>query len=648
MKKIAYALILLSSLFSFSHAEDNKSYTTEKRSNSVVYIIPVVFHVLHNYGPENISDAQILDQLEILNQDFRKLNADTANIDSAFQGVAADCEIEFRLASIDPNGNCTNGIDRVQTMLTYNANDNSKINSWPNNKYLNIWVVSSLQNSIVGATGTFPGGNDSLDGLICLSNYVGSIGTGSLATFRTITHELGHYFNLFHPWGSGTLGVTCGDDGISDTPETMGWSNCVPNGSICNPPIIENVQNFMEFSYCRIMFTEGQKTKMHVTLNSSISGRNNLWSPANLLATGITQGPQICTPVADFYIDHRLICEGSDVTYYDLSWNSNVTNRSWSFPGGTPSTSTDSAVTVNYPTAGNYSATLIVSNATGIDSITRTFFVYVTGTASSFIPYSESFEDTASFPGVNGIILNEDNGTSWTRTTTAASSGIASIMIDNFTNSAGQIDEWVLPTFDFSSFIQPITMTFDVANAQRTVSSNDKLSFSGSFNCGENWIQRYNKSGSSLATTSSIVATNFIPNATQWRSDTINLNPFDMLPSIRFKFTNTSDNGNNIYIDNINITALIINVDETEDIQLGFSIYPNPTIEASTIQFKLSSKQNVNLQVKNILGQTISNVLNEEMESGLHEVKLPSLQKGIYMIDLYTGNKHHVRRLIVS
>ncbi len=91
-----------------------------------------------------------------------------------------------------------------------------------------------------------------------------------------------------------------------------------------------------------------------------------------------------------------------------------------------------------------------------------------------------------------------------------------------------------------------------------------------------------------------------------------------------------------------------MNVDEMDEIQLGFALYPNPTSDASTVQFKLSGKQLVSLEVKNILGQTISNVHNDELDGGLHEIKLPSLPKGIYMIDLYTGNKHHVRRLIVS
>ena len=679
MKKILLAFILATTIASVTNAQEKHCYTTEmdneatlnnpdmlrqrqnletfiqqygkaeRRNNSVVYVIPIVFHILHNYGEENISDAQVLDQVRILNRDFRRTNADTVNIVPAFQGMAADIEVEFRLPSIDPNGNCTNGIDRVQTMLTYSANNQSKINGWPNNKYLNVWVANSLENTGAAAYAHYPGGNNAVDGIMNLHSYLGSIGTSSEGRSRTLTHEIGHYLNLAHVWGStNSPGVACGDDNVSDTPETKGWSSCVPSGSICNPPIIENVQNYMEYSFCEYMFTEGQKTRMRATLNSSVSGRNNLWTPANLLATGVTQGPQVCTPIADFNVNKRLACEGGDITFYDLSWNATVTNRVWSFPGGVPSTSTDSAPVVNYPVAGNYSASLTVNTASGADSITRTALVYITGSQQTSVPFVESFEDTASFPGATGFILNEDNSTTWTRVTNAASAGSASIRINNYTNVRGQIDDWIMPTLDFSNITSPVTMTFDVANAQRDSTSDDRLTFSGSLNCGANWIPRYNKSGASLATTTSLVVTNFTPNATQWRQESLSLNPFKLLPNIRFKFSNISDRGNNTYIDNINITGMIVNVDEIDEIQLGFALYPNPTTEASTVEFKLSQRQSVSLEVKNILGQTISNVINGELDGGLHEIKLPALPKGIYMIDLYTGNKHHVRRLIVS
>ena len=681
MKKILLAFVLAASIATVSSAQEHRCYssemnnqalsnnpdlvrqtqelenfiqqyaTVERRNNAVVYVIPIVFHILHNYGAENISDAQILDEVRILNRDYRRLNADTIDLVPAFVGLAADAEIEFRLPSIDPNGNCTNGIDRIPTLLTYNADDQSKLNPWPRDKYLNIWVANSLENTAAAAYAYLPGSvpSPAVDGILSRHNYIGSIGTSDENSSRTLTHEIGHCLNLQHPWGSTNQpGVSCGDDQVSDTPITMGWTSCVLTGSVCNPPVIENVQNYMDYSYCDVMFTAGQVARMRITLNSSVSQRNNLWTSTNLLATGVTQGPQICTPNADFNVNNRLVCQGGDVTFYDLSWNAQVTTRSWSFPGGVPSTSSDSAPVVNYPNPGVYEATLVVSNSTGSDSITRTDLIYVSGPQQETVPFIESFEDTSSFPGSTGFVLNYDNGTTWSRVTNAAVSGVASIKINNYTNTRGQIDEWVMPTLDFSNITSPVVMTFYVANAQRNTTSNDELSFSGSYNCGANWVPRYNKSGATLKTTTGVVSTNFTPNASQWRMETVTLNPFKLLPNIRFKFTNTSDRGNNTFIDSINITGTIVNVDEMDEIQLGFALYPNPTTESSTVQFKLSKKQSVSLEVKNILGQTISNIVNADLDGGMHEIKLPALPKGIYMIDLYTGNKHHVRRLIVS
>ena len=254
MKKILLAFVLAASIATVSSAQEHRCYssemnnqalsndpslvrqtqelenfiqqyaTVERRNNGVVYVIPIVFHILHNYGAENISDAQILDEVRILNRDYRRLNADTIDLVPAFVGLAADAEIEFRLPSIDPNGNCTNGIDRIPTLLTYSANDQSKLNPWPRDKYLNIWVANSLENTGAAAYAYLPGSvpSPAVDGILSRHNYIGSIGTSDENSSRTLTHEIGHCLNLQHPWGSTNQpGVSCGDDQVSDTPITM-------------------------------------------------------------------------------------------------------------------------------------------------------------------------------------------------------------------------------------------------------------------------------------------------------------------------------------------------------------------------------------------------------------------------------------------
>ncbi len=642
---------------------DLEDFTTQYKNNALVqhtgtrqiYVIPVVFHILHQYGPENISDAQVIDAVNIMTRDFRKLNDDTVDIIPAFKSIAADCEIEFRLATLDPNGNCTNGIEHIYTDKTNNADDDSKLNPWPNNKYLNIWTAYSLGLSGAAAYAQYPGGWGPTDGVMSLANYVGSIGSSSVYHSRVLTHEVGHYLNLSHVWGSNNSpGVACGDDNVSDTPISIGWNQCILAGAYCNPPIVENVQNYMEYSYCDKMFTQGQKIRMLATLNSPIGGRNNLWNSANLIATG-TDGSTsaICVPTADFTVANFYSCAGAPVQYIDQSWNAPVTSRNWSFPGGNPSTSIDSAPSVNYLAAGIYNATLVVTSAGGTDSITKNATVRITAAPIRTMPFTEDFEDTASFPGIDGWVDNPDNSISgtWTKVSNAntTAGGSHSIKINNYNNTVGQIDSWITPSIDFSNVSYPIYVSFKVANAQRNNTSNDELRLYYSANCGQSWSSiGYNKSGSVLSTVG-ILNSSFTPfTAGQWRLENANANPTHNKANVRFKFQNTSDRGNNIYIDDINITGNIVGIDETEELQTGFALYPNPSLGTSKVSFALNKNGNVIIGVKNILGQTLETSPVKNLSSGMHEYTLPVLTPGIYLVEVTVNNKRFVRKLIVS
>ncbi len=642
---------------------DLEDFTTQYKNNARVqhtgtrqiYVIPVVFHILHQYGPENISDAQVIDAVNIMTRDFRKLNDDTVDIVPAFKSIAADCEIEFRLATIDPNGNCTNGIERIYTDKTYNADDDSKLNPWPNNKYLNIWTAYSLGLSGAAAYAQYPGGWSLTDGVMSLANYVGSIGYSSLFHSRVLTHEVGHYLNLSHVWGSNNSpGVACGDDNVSDTPISIGWNQCILTGAYCNPPIVENVQNYMEYSYCDKMFTQGQKTRMLATLNSPIGGRNNLWTSTNLIATG-TDGSTaaICIPTADFTVATFYSCAGSPVQYIDQSWNAPVTSWNWSFPGGNPATSIDSAPLVYYSAAGIYNATLVVTSAGGTDSITKNSTVRITAAPMRTMPFTEDFEDSASFPGIDGWVDNPDNSISgtWTRVSNAntTAGGSHSIKINNYNNTAGEVDSWITPSIDFINVSYPINVSFKVANAQRNNSSTDELRLYYSINCGQTWSSTgFNKSGAVLST-SGILTSNFTPvNAGQWRLENVNTNPVQNKANVRFKFQNTSDRGNNIYIDDINITGNIVGIDEADELQTGFALYPNPSYGTSMVSFSLNKNGNVVIGVKNILGQTLVTIPDKNLSSGTHEYTLPFLTPGIYLVEVTVNNKRFVRRLVVS
>jgi len=167
-----------------------------ERSTAAVKVIPVVVHVIHYGGPENISREQIIDQIDSLNKDFQLQNADTVNIPAVFKPLAGNPQIEFRLAQLDPNGQCTDGIVRVYSPLTYNARNNVKsLSYWPSNKYLNFWIVNSIANTngspgMVIGFAQFPGGDPLTDGVVIKYDFMGSIqaAAGSNNNGRTATH----------------------------------------------------------------------------------------------------------------------------------------------------------------------------------------------------------------------------------------------------------------------------------------------------------------------------------------------------------------------------------------------------------------------------------------------------------------------------
>jgi PKD repeat protein len=617
-----------------------------------LYIIPVVFHIIHQYGAENISDAQIKDAIRTLNEDFRKRNADTAQTVAEFRPIAADCEIEFRLAQLDPFGQPTNGIERIASPYTNKGNDTAKLNPWPRNMYLNIWVVKFVPGGFA-AFATYPGGAPEKDGILALHTYIGAIGTSQLLNSHTLSHEAAHYLNIQHVWGNTNAPeVNCGDDLVSDTPITKGHNNkCPLTDQTCTPGTNENVQNFMEYSYCFTMFTKGQKTRMHAALNGTASDRNNLWTVNNLIATGITTVPKLAK--ADFQSNNvdNVVCQGGNLKFTDYSWNGRPTSWNWAFEGGTPATSTDSIPVVTYPNAGRYDVQLTVSNSTGTVSATKKDFITVEPvTGYSNKPYfSEGFE-TDTIPNADWEVRFNAPGNNWKRTNLAALNGTYSAMIHNTTESNTFVNELVAPAVDMTVITGPnLVLAFDVAYAKRVSSSDDKLQIYVSSDCGKNWSMR--KLITSLKMSNGLIETgNFIPNSSQWTQQTVPLTSYASCKNLLCKFTFTSNGGNNVYIDNINITGSL-GIKEEFANHLNMMVYPNPMNDNSRVSFELEQKEQVTISIQDVVGRTVSTVFTGIAGAGHHEYPVAGnskLSAGIYFVN-FTDSKHTVsEKLIIN
>ena len=239
--------------------------------------IPVVVHVVWNKEEQNISDAQIQSQMDVLNKDFRKSNPDISQVPSPWNGLTADLEIEFFLATEDPDGNPTSGITRTQTSaVSFDTDDRVKSeatggqDAWPTDSYLNIWVCK-LGRGLLGYA-QFPGGPAETDGVVITYTGFGTTGT-ALPPFdkgRTATHEIGHWLNLYHIWGDDGTGCT-GTDEVDDTPNQAGnnWG-CpkFPHITCNNGPNGDMFVNYMDYTddRCMFMFTQGQATRVNACL----------------------------------------------------------------------------------------------------------------------------------------------------------------------------------------------------------------------------------------------------------------------------------------------------------------------------------------------------------------------------------------------
>jgi len=625
-----------------------------------VKIIPTVIHIIHNYGDENITKAQVLDAMQIVNEDFNAMNSDLSTIISQFQGIIGNVEIEFRLAQLDPSGNCTDGITRTVTPLTNDAGENVKgLISWNTSRYMNIWVVGDIASG-AGGYAYLPGfaPTASQEGIVIQHTQFGGIGTSGGSNFsrRTFSHEIGHYLNLNHPWGHGntpSLASSCNiDDNVADTPNTTGADqNCVLTQNSCGS--LDNVQNIMDYSTCAKMFTQGQKARMQSALNSSAGSRNNLWTTNNLNLTGTANGfSNVCIPTIDFSLDNSFGCEGMEVEFEDNSWNANVDGSwvwSWAFEGGTPSTSSQQNPTVTYNTTGTYNVTLTITNSTGSDSETIQNAINVSPTVGG---YSGSFLEGAEdsdFPENNDPNLDWtiDAGSSqtWRRTTTAAFTDDASVRINLRSVPSGILNHLISPPLDFSDVDESdAKMTFRMAHAPRTGSSSERLRVYVSKNCGVSWSLRYSKTGNALNTNGgNNVTSTFVPNQDDWRQETVTFSNMAGEERVLIRFEALSDQENYLYIDDINI-LFPLNTGNVEIVAAqgvkSAAVFPNPVIDVSYLEIGMNESVQATIELVNVVGQTIS-AKQFQLSNGQNRIAISEIAElkasGIYFLVIRIG-----------
>jgi len=660
----------------------------------VTVTIPVVVHVVYQNATENISNAQAISQVQVLNDDFAKLNADAIKVTQpTFSTVASGAQIRFCLAQRDPLGNATTGVVHYSTTVsTFNTNDNVKSSStggataWDVTKYVNIWVCD-MGTSLLGY-GEFPTGSISNTwGLVLNYRYTGS-GGSSQAPFnlgRTGTHEFGHCFNLFHIWGDDN-GACSGSDQCADTPNQANASGgTFPQGSIQTDACATASPGYMWMNYmdytddnAMYMFTAGQVARMEAVVNTApwnILASSNGCSPVTALDASIlniiapVNGSSTCnnsvTPKITLNNAGSTTITSATILYRMDALATQTLNWTGSLASATSTVLTLNTYSGLSNAAHTFSATVINPNGTADaisanNSLTSTFTV-ISAPAGAALPFVERF-DGVTFPPTGWVETNTnvlDAAYSWTRL--ANTTGIpvvptttACAKMDNFAGNidiVGQKDALRTPALSLSSANSSVRVVFDRSHRRYSNTDIDSLNIYISNDCGGTWTRLYTKGGTQLATVTGTLTTAYTPTSNaQWARDSVSLSAYVGQPSVYLKFESRSGWGNNLYLDNINVSNLNATGIETLEQSLPvLDVFPNPNAGIFSVNISNVNKDaNVTINVLNAMGQVMLSPLNfKSSANGVHSVNLSHLSNGVYFITIQSDSDKLVTKKIV-
>jgi hypothetical protein len=590
----------------------NVYLNNKKNQNSInaVITIPVVFHIVYNTTSQNITDAKCQAQINQLNLDFAKMNANASSIPAIWQSVAANTGIQFCLAQRDPNGSATTGIERKQTTVTsFSTNDyikhtaNGGLNAWPATSYLNLWV-GNLSGGVLGYA-QFPGGSASNDGVVLLYSSVGSVASPGTATNynlgRTATHEVGHWLNLYHIWGDES-GCT-GSDNVGDTPnqgpENYGCPSYphTDNCATASPGVM--FMNYMDYTNdaCMNMFTAGQSSRMNAlfaTGGSRASIRSSLGCQA---PTGTTCG-----------IPSGLSASSITSTSATISWTAisgatsyNIQYKKSSVTTWTATTSTTNSKSLTGLTA----ATAYQFQVQAVCASGSSSYSAIGSFTTSATTCSDPYESNNTYTYATQIATNTDynaligNSTDqdWFRFTTTSPNTNIKVTL---TNLAGDYDVKL-----YNSSLTLLSTSQNGGTTSETIIRNTTAA-------GTYYLRVYGYNGAYSATQCYKIRAS--------------------VSGTSFRFTE-------------DIETNIVD----KPVENDFIAYPNPAHDMINILYNSLSSENLSARIFDVIGRTVrsSNVDVTEGENKF-SFDLSDLTKGIYFIELNNGVDRSIKKIIVE
>jgi len=646
-----------------------------------IITIPTVIHIIYHNDEENLPDSIIYSQMDVLNEDFRRLNADTINTPDYFKPVASDMRFEFCLATRDPEGNPTNGITRTYTDVTqfaYNSGNYEVItrmhfdskggkNIWNRDEYMNVWVINLNNSSGVLAFAYLPGADPAVDGIVCDYEYFGKPGLADppYGLGRTMTHEVGHWLNLYHTFND-SEGSFCSDDFVEDTPPQLQANfTCYtfPHSTCDN--VSDMYMNYMDYpgDDCTNMFTIGQTARSHAAVHIMRSSILNS-TACQPIADNDIKLSSIDEPFSSYcfsnYVPIFISIKNNGLNEVNslkigYSVNEQVSSEVTEWTGSLQVGESVSGIFLGIPEIPNglhllKVFTYLPNEQPDSYPKTDTLAKMITIGAGIPAPFTETF--TTPFPDNGWSLYDEANAVPWQQIFEVVSSdgqigGVMSVKNDfsDYFEVEGSIDDFFSPNIDLLNF-SDAQLSFDVSY-RFTDDKADALSVLASPFCSPPYEELFNKSGATLSTRTAPTP----QSATDWRTETIDLTAYAG-QSVHLLFRNTTAGGNWLMIDNIRVTGTEFPVNSLDELGIGeiiVKLFPNPVIEDKFSLFIFNPKQiqDCKLEIFNIQGQKIW-LQNLKLQSGQNilPVNISSLRKGIYFVQFHTPDQTVVLKLV--
>jgi hypothetical protein len=663
---------LLKTRFEIERGRFN-SLMTERNAEVIerattVQTIPVVFHIVLN-NPGIITDAQIQAQLDTLNKNFLGLNDDSVKIPAYFKSLFGKSTIEFCLARRTPDGEITNGIQRIKTSKPFFGNDDGikhtstgGVDSWDTDKYFNVWITV-LSDNLLGYASFPEDGSPEEQGVVI--DYR-ALPNGSYTSYnkgKTLVHETGHYFNLYHIWGDDG-GACTGTDYVDDTPnQENSTSSCYSGIHTDRCTASGNgimYQNFMDYTPdgCMMMFTKEQVNRMETALHSyrsSLLTSNGCSAPVflnyDVQLTAINlPGQHLCEVPFNSVVSVKnkgletitslkfeVAIDGAVVLNYD--WSGSITHGD--------------ATMITLPSLSGKEGLHIISilisingemdEDTSNNSLSKNFQYY-----APVSTISESFEEI-NFSQTGWDVVNPDSSITWQKTSSSGKNSHGSIMINNYDYTRiGEKDDLRLPAINISSTVDSAFLSFNLAAAgytSTTIPNNnwDTLEILLSKDCGSTYTSLYKKWGSKLITRTGPTTVPFVPTSGEWRKDSINLGNYIGENNLLIAFRNTTGNENNLYLDDIKLRTVTVNPNLKKE---GFLVSPNPAKNNLAIQFYPQPINLKGIQLYNAAGQKISEIITENNAGSYYNFNLTGFANGVYIVKAIFSDKVLTKKVI--